>query len=342
MRGATLTLGWLLWLSAAVSHASELLVANKSADTVWRLSLKDGRRIGEFRTGDAPHEISVSPDGRTAVVSNYGGVRSGNTLSVLDLATGKPSRQIDLGQHGAPHGLRFLADGRRVVVTTEASARLLVVDIAADRIDKEIDIGDGVGHMVALSPDERFAYVAKIGKGAVSRVDLNVGVETHERPAGKGAEGIAVRPDGREVWVTNREEGTITVHDPKTLAIRRRMTSQGFPIRVTFSPDGRMAFVTKARSAALEVFDARTKLSLATVALSREDTEYQDTMLGKAALPIGVIVDPDTPRAYVAISGGDRIAVIDTERWQVIDYWVTGREPDALAIVARPRAPLLP
>jgi DNA-binding beta-propeller fold protein YncE len=337
MRGAS----WVLWLllgwSAPASQASELLVANKSADTVWRLSLKDGRKIGEFRTGDAPHEIAVSADGSTAVVSNYGGVRSGNTLSVLDLATGKPSRQIDLGQHGAPHGLRFLADGRRVVVTTEASARLLVVDISSDQIDKAIDIGDGVGHMVALSPDERFAYVAKIAKGAVSRVDLAAGVETHERPAGKGAEGIAVRPDGREVWVTNREDGTITVHDPKTLAIRRRMTSQGFPIRVTFSADGRMAFVSKARSATLEAFDARTKLSLATVALSRDDAEYQDTMLGKAALPIGVTVAADQPRAYVAISGGDRVAVIDTERWQVIDYWVTGREPDALAIVARPR-----
>ncbi|PZQ27735.1 MAG: hypothetical protein DI562_13075 [Stenotrophomonas acidaminiphila] len=61
---------------------------------------------------------------------------------------------------------------------------------------------------------------------------------------------------------------------------------------------------------------------------------YQPTMLGNAALPIGVVAAADRPRAYVAISGGDRIAVIDTQRWQVIDYWVTGREPDALGIVA--------
>lgn len=336
MRGARFALCLLLGLWMPVSQASELLVGNKSGDSVWRLSLKDGRKLGEFRTGDAPHEIAVSPDGRTAVVSNYGGVRSGNSLSVLDLATGKPSRQIDLGQHGAPHGLRFLEDGRRAVVTTEASARLLIVDIEEDRIEKAIDIGDGIGHMVALSPDQRFAFVAKIGKGTISRVDLAAGVKTHEKPAGKGAEGIAMRPDGLEVWVTNREDGTITVHDPKTLTVRRRMSSRGFPIRVTFSPDGRMAFVTNARSADLAVFDARTKLPLATVVLSREDTEYQDTMLGKAALPIGVIVAADRPRAYVAISGGDRIAVVDTERWQVIDYWVTGREPDALAIVLRP------
>ena len=27
---------------------------------------------------------------------------------------------------------------------------------------------------------------------------------------------------------------------------------------------------------------------------------------------------------------GDRIAVIDSERWSVLEYWTTGRQPDAL------------
>lgn len=323
----------LAFLPAAGLRAAELLVGNKSADTVWRLSLKDGRRVGEFRTGNAPHEIAVSPDRSTAVVTNYGSERSGNTLSVLDLVGGRPTRHIDLGQHGAPHGLRFLSDGRRVVATAEASASLLVVDVREGAIEQAIDVGGGVGHMVALSPDERFAYVTKIAAGTVSRIDLASGAKTHERPAGRGAEGVAVRPDGAEVWVTNREDGTVTVHDPRTLAVKRRMSSRGFPIRVVFSADGALAFVTNARAATLAVFDARTKVPRATVVLSREDMDYQPTMLGNAALPIGVAVAADRPRAYVAISGGDRIAVIDTERWQVVDYWVTGREPDALGIV---------
>ena len=49
MRGAALTLWLLLGLSTPVSQASELLVANKSADTVWRLSLKDGRKVDGLR-----------------------------------------------------------------------------------------------------------------------------------------------------------------------------------------------------------------------------------------------------------------------------------------------------
>ncbi|CAN7281332.1 gluconolaconase [Pseudoxanthomonas sp. LjRoot168] len=318
----------------AATRAAELLVGNKSADTVWRLSLRDGRRIGEFRTGEAPHEIAVAPDGRIAVVTNYGDAKSGSSLSVLDLVGGTPTRTIDLGQHGAPHGLRFLPDGRRVLVTTEASASLLVVELASGSIERVIDVGGGTGHMVAVSTDGKVAYLTKIQSGTLSRIDLQSGMKTMERAAGKGAEGVAVRPDGQEVWVTNREDGTVTVHDPRTLAVKRRMSSKGFPIRVVFSADGSRAFVTNARAATLSVFNARTKVPVATVSLSREDMTYQPTMLGNAALPIGVALAADRPRAYVAISGGDRIAVIDTERWQVIDYWVTGREPDALGIVA--------
>lgn len=326
---------WTLLLVATSGHAQELLVGNKSADSVWRLSLRDGRKVGEFRTDDAPHEIAVASDGRIALVSNYGREISGNTLSVLDLVDGKPTRSIDLGEHGAPHGVRFLPGDRRALVTTEGSASLLVVDVGRGVVEQVIAVGEGTGHMLALSPDARWAYVSKIAKGSLSRIDLATGTKTHERPAGKGAEGVAVRPDGAEVWVTNRTEGTITVHDPATLAIKRRMSSRGFPIRVVFTPDGRHALVTNAVAANITVFDTLTKLQVATLALADPGREYMPSLLGQGALPIGVAVDPQRPRAYAAISGSDQVAVIDTQDWKVIDYWATGREPDALGIIPR-------
>ena len=322
-----------LLLLAGTCQAAELLVANKSADSVWRLSTRDGRKTGEFRTHEAPHEIAVSPDGRFAVTSNYGAETSGHTLSVLDLVGGKPTRHIDLGEHSAPHGLRLLPGSQQVLVTTEGSGKLLRVDLGAGQVEQVMDVGGGTGHMLALSPDAGYAYVTKITSGTLSRIDLTTGLKTHERPAGKGAEGVAVRPDGSEVWVTNRQDGTITVHDPKTLAVKRRMSSKGFPIRVVFTPDGRYALVTNAVAANLAVFDTRTKLPVATVELAKEDVDYQTTMLGRGALPIGVAVDAKRPRAYAAISGSDHVAVIDTQSWKVIDRWATGREPDALGIV---------
>ncbi|MET4730102.1 DNA-binding beta-propeller fold protein YncE [Lysobacter enzymogenes] len=323
----------LLLCAALPAAAGELLVGNKSADTVWRLSLDDGRKLGEFATGKAPHEIVVAPDGRTALVANYGSDSAGNTLSVLDLRGKAPPRIVDLGRHGRPHGLRFLPGGREALATTEASQHLLRIDVARGKIVAEIALGAGKGHMVAVAGDGKSAYVTKVDRGTVSRIDLVGNRKTDEVDAGKGAEGVAVRPGGGEVWVTNREAGTVTVHQPQTLAILRTLPSPGFPIRVAFTADGRQALVSNARAATLSVFDAQRKRPLATVALSREGKEYRDTMLGRAALPIGVVADPAQPRVYVAISGGDEIAVIDRASWKPVAYWKTGREPDAVAVV---------
>jgi DNA-binding beta-propeller fold protein YncE len=322
----------LLVVGAPVS-AGELLVGNKSADTVWRLSLDDGRRIGKSKTGTAPHEIAVSPDGRRALVTNYGADTPGHTLTVLDLAGDDAPRTIDLGEHGRPHGARFLPDGERAVITTEASGHLLLVDIDGGTVEAAIEVGEGTGHMVAVSDDGATAYVSKIAAGTVSRVDLAQARKTAEVPSGDGAEGIAFRTGHGEVWVSNREAGTVTVHDPATLALRHTLDSPGFPIRVVFTADGRHALVTNARAGELAVFDVETRDRVATVKLLREGAKYQDTLLGRDALPIGVIADSARPRVYVAISGADEIAVIDTGTWKVVDYWKTGREPDALGIV---------
>jgi len=310
--------------------APRLLVGNKAADTVWAIDTASGERLAEYATGPAPHEIAVSRDGRSAVVTTYGHQDAHHALTVIDLVDGH-TRTIDLGAHGRPHGLQLLADGD-ALVTTESSGSLLRVDIARGAVKSVADIGDGIGHMVAVSKDDAAAYVSKIRAGTVVRVDLSTMRATAERPAGAGAEGIAIAPDG-QVWVTNRADDTVTVHDPESLDIVASLPSAGFPIRVTFTPDGRHALVTNATAATLSVFDVASRRAVASVALAPSDAALQTTLLGNGPLPIGAIVEPDAPRAYVAISGADRIAVIDTRAWKVLEYWTTGREPDALALV---------
>ena len=319
------------------AHAApRLLVGNKSADTVWALDRATGTRLAEYATGPAPHEIAVSRDGRTAVVTTYGHKDAHRALTVIDLVDGG-TRTIDLGTHGRPHGLQLLANGD-ALVTTESSGALLRVDIARSAVTGVAEVGDGIGHMVAVSKDGASAYVSKIRAGTVVRVDLTTMQVTAERPAGAGAEGIAVASDGH-VWVTNRADDTVTVHDADSLDIVATLPSAGFPIRVVFTPDGRHALVTNATAATLSVFDVATRTAVATVPLTPPDAALQDTMLGRGALPIGAVVDPVANRAYVAISGADRVAVIDTATWRVVDHWSTGREPDALALVPDTAAP---
>jgi DNA-binding beta-propeller fold protein YncE len=320
-------------LAGSGATADVLLVGNKSGHTLWAIDLANGEKRASFETGIGPHEVEVSPDQRFAVVSNYGErATPGNSLTVVDWPAGMVAQVIDLGDDTRPHGMAFLPDGR-LVVTTEGSDHVLVLDVERGEVLKRIPVGEGVAHMVAASPDGRVAWVTNISAGTLEKIDLERGTVVGAIPTGAGAEGVAVAASGREVWVTNRAEDTVSVVDAGSLEILATLESPGFPIRVAVTPDGRHALVTNARAATLSVFDVAGRALVETIQVADPEAEYQETLLGRAALPIGIVIHPGGERAFVAVSGGDEVAVIDTDGWRIVARWATGREPDALGIV---------
>jgi YVTN family beta-propeller protein len=318
-----------------LAHADDLLlVGNKDGASVSALSMQNGRQLLRLPVGTGPHEVIVAADGRLAVVGNYGaqGVAN-NSLSVIDWASRKVVRTIDLGQDSHPHGIRFMPDNQRVVVTTEDSERLLVVDVVQGKVLQRIDVGGGKPHMVVLSPGADRAYVTHVDGGSLSVVDLAQQRKIASIPTGNSTEGIAINQAGTEVWVSNREDNEVAIVDTQTLKVKDRIKTGNFPIRIVMTPDGKYALVTCAKSAELAVIDVVQKREVKRINLAFEGAKYRETMLGAAALPIGAVVSGDGKRAFVAISGGDEVAVIDTATWTVQARWKAGPEPDALAII---------
>ena len=150
---------------------------------------------------------------------------------------------------------------------------------------------------------------------------------------GEGCEGIDVSPDGREVWTANRDAGTVSVLDARELSVLATLEAPGFPIRVVLTPDGRHALVTNARSAELAVFDVKTRKELKRLKLLENDKGMVSQLFGAGSFPVGVVVSADGRRAFVAITGGDRIAVLDTKTWSVTGFWEAGDEPDGMGVV---------
>ncbi len=333
---STLVASLFLLALSTTAHAQVLLVGNKSGASVSALDLSSGKELLKIPVGTGPHEVITSPDGQRIVVGNYGAQTAGNTLSVIDWPTQRVAHTIDLGKHTRPHGIRIFSDNTRAVVTTEGSNSLLVVDLVKGKILQQVDVGEGKAHMVALSPDEQRAYVTHVDAGLLSVVALEDGSKIAEIPTGAGAEGIAVTPDGREAWVSNRLDNTVTVVDTDALKVVERMPTGDFPIRIVMDPQGKHALVTCAKSAELAVFSVADKREIKRIALSEPNRKYAQTMLGVAALPIGAIVSADGRHAYAAVSGGNEIAVIDTQNWSVQARWPAGPEPDALAIAPSP------
>lgn len=324
-------------VASAPASAATLVVANKSDATVSLLDLESRAVRATLPTAEGPHEVAVSPDGRTALVGGYGAQgRAGSTLTVVDLPGRKVVRTLQLAPYSRPHGIVWLADGRRALVTAETDRALLVVDTEQGVVERALLTGAEVSHMVAASPDGRRAYVANIGSGSVSVFDLASGERLKEVRTGKGAEGIAVTRDGGEVWVTNRDADTVTVVDAAKLEVVATLAAAAFPIRAAATPDGRHMLVTCAKSGDLAVFEVATRrltrrVPLPVVPVATGGRLFGDRF-GDSSVPVGLVVAPDGGRAYVAHSNADAISVVDLTSFTKVLELKAGREPDGMGL----------
>jgi YVTN family beta-propeller protein len=322
---------------AAAASEGTLLVLNKSDDTVSFIDLASSEVVATLPTGDGPHEVALSNDGKTAVIANYGDAEHpGKTLSVVDVPAKKVLRTIDLGSYSRPHGIVWL-QGDEVAVTVEASKALLIVGVNEGKVKHAI-VTDQVGsHMVAVSPKHRRAFTANIGSGSTTVVDLSTHQKITDVATGRGAEGIAVAPDGSEVWVTNRDANTVSIVDPATLKITATLQPGETPIRVKFTADGTRALVSNAKSGDVAVFDTVTKKKVARIpmqaageTLPRNDSRPMASQFGDGPVPVGILMPPTLSLAFVANTNADTVTVIDLETMKIVNRLKAGKEPDGL------------
>jgi YVTN family beta-propeller protein len=313
-----------------------LIVLDKSDATASLIDPATGDTALKLPTGVGPHEVAVSPDGRTAVVCDYGAQTPGSTLTVIDLAAGAVVRTIDLGEYRRPHGIEYQLDGKHVLVTVEQNQAILRVDVAAGKVAQAFETKAQASHMVVLAPDGARAFVANIASGSVTVIDLESGAILAQIPTGAGAEGIAVTPDGKEVWVSNRSADTLSVIDAEWLEVRATPACAKFPIRIEITPDGKHALVSNANSGDVAVFDVAARRELARVPMQLSAVEGADKRLfgerfGQSPVPVGIQITPDGARAFVANTNADLVTVLDLATWKIAGRIVTGREPDGMA-----------
>jgi YVTN family beta-propeller protein len=321
-----------------VLNAATLVVANKAEATVSLIDLGSGEVVRTLPAGDGPHEVGISPDGRFALVSNYGRRgEGGDSLTLIDVRMAEVVKTIPLAPYSRPHGVEWI-DERHAAVTVEADRALAVVDVESGEVVSAIDTDQDVSHMVALGPGGQRAYVANIGSGSITVIDLDEGKRIRNIATGEGAEGVAVSASGDHIWVTNRADGTVTVLDADTLEIIRQVSSPGFPIRATATLKGEV-LVTRAEAGDVVIYDNATLEETRTV--SFDLTSMGDTgerlftdRFGDSSVPIGVVIDDSGNRAYVAHANADVITEVDTTTGAITRMLRAGKEPDGMGFSA--------
>jgi YVTN family beta-propeller protein len=321
-----------------VAHgaSSVLLVLDQQDRSLVIVDPNSLKVIGRVKAGEDPHEVVASADGRFAYISNYGSLAiPQHTLSVVDLSTNKALPSIDLGAITAPHGL-CLVDGR-IYFTAEGSKLLGRYDPATARVDMLIGLGQDRTHMLIVDQDGSRIFTSNVTSNTISvlqksnKTDANQWMESIlfnngdisgwaqiTIPVGNGPEGFDVAPDGKELWVANTHDGTVSIIDIATLKVTQvldvHMKSAN---RLKFTPDGRQVLISDLGNGDLVVLDVASRQELKRISL------------GHGAG--GILMAADGMRAYIAVSRDDYVAVLDLKTLAVTGRIATGQWPDGMA-----------
>ena len=317
-------------LRAPIAHAQTptpspaLFVLNKAENSLAIVDPATQQVVARIPTGEGPHEIAASSDGKLAVVTNYGAKTPGHSLSVIDLVTQKEIHRLDLGPLGRPHGILF-ADGK-FYFTAELNKLIARYDPTTNNLDWLLGVGQNRTHMLVRTKYLNEFFTSNVDSNTITAIEKSSdpsGWKESNIAVGKGPEGIDISPDDKEVWGANSGDGTVSIIETAsgkvthTFDVRTKHSN-----RLKFTPDGKLALISDPDINELVIVDTA----------SRKITKK----LNVGRNPGGILIVPDGSRAYVALAGDNAVAVIDLHTLEVSGKIPTGQGPDGLAWAARP------
>lgn len=314
-------------LGAQATPSPALVALSKTDLTLAIVDPATLKVVGKVPSGPDPHEVVVSADGREAYISNYGG-GAYHTLTVIDLVNRKSLRTVELGALRGPHGLDVA--GGKIWFTAEAAKAIGSYDPVTNQVDLILGTGQTGTHMIAVWNEHGNMVTSNIGSASLTFFEpvMRAGRGAGSAPqrdwneivvaVGRGVEGFDFSPGGRELWVANAQDGTISVIDPVSKTVTATLTANvSGANRLKFTPDGKLVFVSMLRSSDVAIFDATTR------------RELRRVQVGRGAA--GIQMQPDGRRVFVACTPDDYIAVIDLTSLEVVGRLDVGHQPDGMA-----------
>lgn len=234
-----------------------LWVNSNAGNTLQRIDPETGRADGRPVPVDAPYNLYFTPDGEAAIVV----AERLQRLDFRDPETMKLEESLDVPCEGVNH-IDFAPEGDYLVASCEFEDAMIKVDLEERRLVDRIRLGDGSGmpQDVRLAPDGRTFYAADMVANGVHVIDGERFRARDFIPTGAGAHGIYPSRDAEEMYVTNRDEGTVSVLDFATGEKRERWSipGGGSPDMGGVSPDGRTLWLSGRYHSEVYAFDTRS------------------------------------------------------------------------------------
>ncbi|MEU2396244.1 hypothetical protein [Streptomyces sp. NPDC007369] len=211
-----------------------------------------------------PYNLYFTPNGKYAVVM----ASMDKELVFRDPHTMNRVKTVPVTCFGVNHA-DFSADGRYFIVSCEFSGELLKVDTERMEVvaQQKLPFEGAMPQDVKISPDGRTFYVADMMAHGVWVFSGDKFDTPKLLPTGKGCHGLYISRDSREMYVSNRGEGSISVFDfrQNKLTKKWQLPDGGSPDMGGVSADGKVLWLSGRYHGEVYAIDTDTGKQLARI-----------------------------------------------------------------------------
>jgi YVTN family beta-propeller protein len=235
---------------------TRLLVSDSTANKVHELDTATGRKVGEFESGDSPHENNYSADGKRIFHASIGLVYTPADQPIFDSSKGDRYFQV-----------------------VEAGTNKILKRLDIGQLVRDAGLGDysSAVRPMAIAPDEKTAYLQLsflhgflvfdlVGDRPVRIVDLpKVTTEPRENYLLDSAHhGLSISPDGSKLCAAGTMDGYAAIVRTADFSFTR-IDGVDKPYWSTNSGDGRYCFVSVSGADKVIVIDYASEQKVAEI-----------------------------------------------------------------------------
>ena len=233
-----------------------------------------------------PHNVAISNDGRTVYVAI---IQDCSCVDVVDLAKGEVVKSIPT--LGTVHNVFMSPDGRHVAAGMIGARTLTIIDTSINEAIWSLHFSgrttggyadggvrpmafetqaDGSTHRLFIQiSNYHGVYVVDFAKRmVVEKLDmpsLPISRVTNDALQGSPGHGLAVSPDGRQLWSTSKPNGYVYAWSLPELDYLGGVEVGHIPDWLTMTPDSRYLYVANAGSNDVSVVDTQEMREIARI-----------------------------------------------------------------------------
>ncbi len=322
---ATVPVGNVPHQVAVSDTLGKMIASNTEDNTISIINLKTLKPEATIKLGNEPEHMEISPNGAIAAVGNIGE----GTVSLIDLKNDREIKRI-AGLH-EPHNMTFSPDGELLYVGNLGANFVSVIDVAQGKVIDEIPVGDEQ-QLAALPGDEddhqgvinvtrtvdgRLGFAAYGDGDVMAVIDLRTRKKLKTLKLGDLPWRAYTTADSRYMIVPNNGDQTVSIFS--TVSPFREVA------RLKGAEDMTGVNTGWFESTAFVISRGEGKVVMLDLEKMKNAGEIS---FGKDSTPETGVTNPEGTKLYVALSGRNAVAVIDTRMRKLVKYIKNvGEEP---------------